>query len=342
MKQLLLFFSVLVFLTACADEKIIDETNDTWRVLAATDSPKLLVVEFPSGKIIDEGVYLAANGTALSSQPRVMADFGGLIFLVKPDDFHIEVIEKNTYISKYILDFGADRKPLNIAFAPNATSAYVIFEQDSIVDVIDLTVMQVARQIALNGVASSIALNGNQVLVTCPELNKIAVIDTRNNELTKEIDVPDVPVLVTYTKDGLRVVVVSAGYGKSDATIEQTEAYVSLLDAVTYDEIAKQPLGVGVVNPKEQLPLSLATASRLYAYIGTQKYLLQFNTRTAALPARLQDGKFVSVVYNDRRSEMIFIRDDGQLRQIITYLPEEKKYNLNQPLPEGVKIILPL
>ena len=344
MRLLVLFVTALLFLVACDDEKVIDETKDTWRVLATSNipSPRLLVMELPSGKILDDGVYEKANGNALSSLPRVMADFGGFIFLIKPDDAQIEVIDKNTYLSKYKIDFDAGRRPLHIAFAPNATAAYVIFEQDSIVDVIDLTVMQVARQITLNGIASSIALKGNQVLVTCPEINKLAVIDTRNNELTNEVNVPDVPLLVTYTKDGLRIVVVSAGKGKLDTLTEQTDAYVTLLDANTYDEIAKQPLGVGVVNPKEQLPLTLSTASRLYAYIGTQKYLLQFNTRTATLPARLQDGKFISSVYNDRREEMIFIRDDGVKRQILTYLPEEKKYNLNQALPEGVLNILPL
>lgn len=332
-------------LFACSDENVINDTSNTWSVLAASNSPdnRLLTIEFPSGKVTNNDVYGSANANKLSSIPRVMSEFGGFIFLVKPADFQIEVIDSKTYVSKYLIDFKSEnKKPLSIAFAPNATAAYVIFEQDSTVDIIDLTVMKVARSITLNGIASSIALSGNQVFVTCPEINKLAVIDTRDNKLKDEIDVPEYPVLVALTYDDLNIVVVSAGSGKFDTDSVTTDAYVSLLDINTKAEISHQPLGIGIVNPKEQIPLALATAQRLYAFIGTNEYLLQFNTRTGTVPARLKNGKFVSVLFNERRDEMIFLRDDGGSKTMLTYDAENKKNILEIQLPEGVVNVLPL
>jgi len=156
--------------------------------------------------------------------------------------------------------------------------------------------------------------------------------------MTEEIFGPILPIM---TYDELDIVVVSAGAGKFDTTQEKTNAFVTLLDNGTKQEIVRQPLGIGVVNPKEQVPLAIATAERLYAFIGTQEYLLQFNTRTGASPARLLNGKHISVLFNDRRSEMIFLRDDGTSLQILTYNPEDKKYNLDIKLPDGVVNILP-
>ena len=344
MKYSFLIFLFVLLLPACDDEKIIDDTRDGWTALAVVKGaePKLIVIEYPSGEIINANAYAAANERQISSAPRFMASFGGFVFLLKPDDYEIEVIDNKTYISKERISFITEKKkPLGIAFAPNATAAYVIFERDSAIEVIDLTVMKVARIINLHNVASSIFLSGNQIFVTCPKINKVAVVDTRDNELKEEIAVPEVPVLVTYTNDGLKVVVVSAGQGKYESEEEKTDAYVTLLDADSKDEIKRQPLGIGIVKPKEQVPYALATAERLYAFIGTQEFLLQFNTRTAAVPARLQNGKFVSLLFNDRRSEMLFIRDDGDSRQLITYNPEDKKEILNIKLPDGVMSLLP-
>jgi hypothetical protein len=344
MKYLSLLFFIALFFVACDDEKIIDDTSDGWTALAAVQQPgpKLMLIEYPSGKIINADAYAAANERQISSAPRQMVNFGGFIFLLKPADFEIEVIDNKTYISKEKISFASDgKKPLAIAFAPNATAAYVIFRNDSTVDILDLTVMQVARTLKLPATASSISLNGNQIFVACPDINKVVVVDTRDNELKEEVNVPEVPVLLTHTNDGLKVVVVSAGKGKYNEEDEKTDAYVSLLDAGTKKEIKRQPLGIGIVKPKEQIPYALAAAGRLYAFIGTQEYLLQFNTRTAAVPARIKNGKFVSVLFNDRRAEMLFIRDDGTSRQLITYNPEDKKTILDIKLPEGVISLLP-
>lgn len=345
MKIIFLFILLSFLFFACSDEQVIDDTSDTWSVLAASNVPSanLMKIEFPSGTVSGLNLYESANKTKLSSVPRLIVDFGGYFFLLKPDDFQIEVIDNKTYISKHIISFSAEnKKPLSIAFAPNATAAYLIFENDTTVAIIDLTVMQVAREINLPGVASSVALSGNQVYVTCPEINKLLVIDTRDNKVKQKIDMPEYPQLVAMTFDGMNIVIVSSGAGKNETTTEKTDAYVTLLDAGTKKEISRQALGVGVVNPKEQVPLTLATAERLYAYIGTKEYLLQFNTRTGAPPARLLNGKYISVLFNDRRNEMIFLRDNGTSLQMLTYNPEDKKYNLDIKLPDGVVNILPI
>ncbi len=345
MKYIYLFFVFVLLFVACDDEKIIDDTNDNWTALAigTKGQPKLSVIEVPTGKIINEDAYGGANKKQLSSAPRLMASFGGSIFLIMPDDNKIEIINAKTFETKHTLDFSAEKKkPIAIAFAPNATTAYLIFEKDSSLGVLDLTVMKVVHSIKLDSPPSSISLSGNQIFVSCTNINKVLVIDTRDNKIKNEISVPEKPVLLSHTKDGLKVVVVSAGNGKLNKNEEKTNAYICLLDARTKKEIARKPLGIGIVKPIEQEPYSLATAGRLYAFIGTQSYLLRFNTRTATPPARLKNGKFVSMLYNDKSSEMIFIRDDAGSRQLIIYNPQTKKIGAEMKLPVGITNLLPL
>jgi len=329
---------------SCSDDKIIDDTNDNWFVIASTESPypELLKIEYPSGNVVETNLYEEANGKKLTSAPEIIYEFGGLLFLLQPDDYKITVLDKRTYIESAVIDFSSEsKKPLAVAFA-NATTSYVIFKGDSIVEAVDLTVMKPARTIELPGIASSIAVAVNQIYVACPELNIIQVIDTRDNQLTETIDVPEYPTLVTFTYDGLNAVVVSSGLGKYDSTEEKTEAYVSFIDRGTHTEIARQPLGIGIVDPKEQIPNAVATPSRLYAYIGTQEYFLRFNTRTAGSVARVANGNYSSVIYNAKRDEMILIKVDGTGKRLITTSPEQYEELLDIQLPAGVISILPI
>ena len=333
-------------ITSCSDERIIDESDKSWKALVAVsqNTSKLQLIEYPAGNIINDDVYFQANGERLTSAPELIAEFGRMLFLLQRDEYKITVLNSDTYIKTSEISYANEsRKPTGIAFPQHGTSAYVIFEQDSMVSFIDLTVMKHSGYINLNKICRSIASAANQVYVAHPYDNIISVIETNTNSKVAEIPVPEYPVLVGFTDDALRVVCVSAGKGKfgDDTTITRTNANVSLIDVSTRKITATQPLGLGIVKPVEQAPLSLAITSKIYSYIGTQNYLLRFNTKTAGSVSRINNAYTESVIYNFKRDEILIIIKENNIRKLILSSAQSFSESMTKTLPDGFICLIP-
>jgi YVTN family beta-propeller protein len=343
MKLFVYFISCLVILSSCSDERVINDYNDSWKAIVAIDNgaPKLQIIEYPSGAIANDDVYFEANGERLSSAPEQIAEYGGFIFLVQKKEKKITIISSSDYKKTEELDFSAENKvPSGIAF--HLTSAYVLFENDSLVTPIDLTVFKKVTSINTGYVNGQIAADGNQVFITNPLDNKVSVIDTRVNDKVADVSVPDYPCLVAFDRYG-KAVVVTAGKGKfnNDTATKKTEAYIMLIDTVTRTVTGKQPLGVGIVKPTEQLPFSITVASKLYSFICTQQFLLRYNTRTGLSVVRLDNGNFESAIYNSKRDELVIIKKDGVGRKLIVSPSQSYAPIFTKALPDGFICLLP-
>lgn len=341
MKYLVYIFSLILFVS-CSDERIISDVNLSWKALVVVDypNPELIEIEYPSAKIVGTDLFQKANGKILSSVPNMIASFGNFYFLLQNQEYKINVLDKNFAIVSEI-EFDLERKPIGIAF-PNSTSAYVIFENDSLVSVIDLTIFKEALQIQMTSAASSIASSGSKVYVTEPLVNSVSVIDTRTNKVEKVIKTPEYPLFVSTTNDGRQAVVVSAGSGKFDTSKIASDAYISLINYESDELTVSQPLGIGIVNPKEQIPSSLANTGRNYSYISTQNHLLRFNSRTGGAVARVLNGNYESVIYNFKRDEVILVKDETGTKRIQTSKAEDLNINFQTNLPAGFVLIIPL
>lgn len=341
MKYIIYIFSIILFVS-CSDERIISDVNLSWNALIVLDypNPELIEIEYPSGNILKTNLFDKANGKSLESTPNMIASFGNFYFLMLKEDYKIFVLDKS-YTIVSAIEFDFERKPIGITF-PNSTSAYVIFDNDSVVSVIDLTVFKEVLQIDITSIASSIACSGSKIYITEPLLNSVSVIDTRTNKVEKVIKVPEYPLFVATTNDGRQAVIVSAGNGKFDSTSLAGDANISLISYDTDELTVSQPLGIGIVNPKEQIPTALANTGRNYSYITTQNHLLRFNSRTGGAVARVLNGKFESVIYNFKRDEIILIKDEGGTKRILTSKAEDLNINLQANLPNGFVLFFPL
>lgn len=336
---------ILLALSAmsCGDEKIINNSQDNWKVLIAlkNPSPVLALYEYPSGKILSQDVYKEFNGESLTFIPEKMAEYANSIFLLFNEGKKIISLDAKSYKKLAELDFNSSNKsPLNMCFA-NSTTAYIIYQNDSIVDVFDLTVFKITRSINIKKITTAIGCIGNQIVIANGPDNSVTIMDTRDNSIRGSLAVEPYPCLIDFTADGLKAVVISAGNGKFDSTVK-SNAVAQTIDYNLIQPMEKIDLGLGIVKPIDQIPQSMAHNAKIYCFIGTQQYLLRYNTRTGTQISRIDIGNYLSVVYNYKRDEMLYVKQIGSLLHLITADPVTSGTKATYTLPSGYIALLPI
>jgi YVTN family beta-propeller protein len=343
------FLSVLIllcfflFLSCSQEERVIDQSNPNWKTLISTadvnNSVKL--IEQPTGKIIQEDIFLEANGELLGSKVKKMTEFQKKIFLFLPEIYKIEIVDKDNFKRLSTLDFSSEKKsPTGICFA-NATTAYIAFGNDSTVDVLDLTNFKIARTIKVGIEPFSIVNSGNQIFVANKLDNTLSVIDSRTNEVTHTINVPQVPLFLDVSTDGARVVLISSGTGKYDAAETKSPAYITLIDVATKQILKSKELGRTGINPIEQIPTALASTVSNSGFVTTNEFLIRINTLNGDEITNLGKGNHLTLSYNYKRDELIIIRQTTKGIEGITANSLTGKQIQKLFIPENFIAILP-
>ncbi len=306
----LILLSLFLIYSCSQEERIIDQSNPNWKTLIATSgvNNSIKLVEQPTGKILKEDIFFEANGEFLSGVAKKMTEFQKKIFLFLPDEYKIEIVDKDSFKKLSTLDFSPERKlPAGICFA-NATTAYITFGNDSTVDVLDLTNFRVARTIKVGKEPVSIVNSGNQIFVANKLDNTVSVIDSRTNEVNHTINVPQVPLFLDVSPDGARVVLISAGTGKYDAAETKSPAIISIIDVATKQILKSRELGRTGINAIEQIPYALASTIGNSGFVATQEYLIRINTLNGDEITNMGKGNHKALAYNYKRDELIIIR----------------------------------
>lgn len=185
--------SFLVILFSCSDEKLITEISPNKHILVAIhkgNTSKLTRLTFPDGQIIDDDVFLKANNKPITSNKiTYLATYLQNIYVIIPDDYKIMVLDRTTFklIAEY--NFEAEKLlPRKIVFA-NATEGYLIFDNTNFVYLIDTYYNKIARKIELEGNPSDILAVGNQVYITLPLQNILAILDTRTHKVELSLQI---------------------------------------------------------------------------------------------------------------------------------------------------------
>lgn len=328
---------------SCANEKIVENTQDSWKVLISIKNPTpvLALYEYPSGKVLSQDVYLENNGSSLSSVPEKMAEYANAIFLIFTDGKKIVSLNSKSFKTNGELDFsGTNKSPISMCFA-NATTAYIIYKNDSIVDVLDLTVFKISRSVNIGKITTAIACYGNRIAIVNGPSNTVTIMATNDNSVIGSINVEPYPCLVDFTADGAKAVVISAGNGKFDSTAK-SNAVAQTIDYNLMQPLEKIDLGIGIVKSIEQIPQSMATNAKIYCFVGTQQYLLRYITRTGNQISRIDNGNYLSVIYNFKREEMIYVKQTGTTFQLKTSDPSTSEIKATYTLPSGYVALLPL
>lgn len=201
----------------CPSDELINSTTTQWQLLAViADGARSRLARYamPSGSLLQEDVYAAANGQMLDGTVERIEQFRSMLFLLQPDRQRIEVLDASSFRQIARIET-APHTPRAICFA-NGTTAYIA-NDDSTVGVVDLTVFRVVRNLTVGKVPASIAAMGNQVAVCNREDATVSIIDTRTNALTTTVPMPPMPAfIVGGTDPATSFCIVSLGAGKLD------------------------------------------------------------------------------------------------------------------------------
>ncbi|MFP4529206.1 MAG: YncE family protein, partial [Candidatus Kapaibacterium sp.] len=276
----LLAMAAALVLTACSsEEKVIDNSDTDWQLLAATQDSKVVRIKMPSLEVANPDVMATILGGPAPGNISKITEFRSNLYFLIPSARQIVIADKYDFSHVATIDFSAeDLEPTDICF-PNATAAYVSHGNAASVSLVDITTFEVARVIAVGNDPRGITGAGNQVYVCNQADNSVSVIDTRTNEVAATILVSPYPTYVQANNAKSEMVVVSLGYGKLDETQQKSAAIVTFIDITTREKLAETALGFGGIDPVEQHPYGLAVSPKDWAFIPTDDYLLRIDAR---------------------------------------------------------------
>ncbi|MES2764798.1 MAG: YncE family protein [Bacteroidota bacterium] len=346
LKNICLCISAAAIFSSCKpEERVIGTTETSWQLLAASETPAALkIIEHPGSKIIQDDAYFSANQQEFPAVTKIV-EYKGALYLLKKDSAQIEVVDNKTFKKVGGIDLGANSgSALDITFA-NATTAYVIHANSSMVSVIDITTNTVARTIAVGRVPVAIAAVGNQVYVANQDDNTVSVIDTRTNIVEATLPVHTAPMALQGHPEQNEMLVLSLGGGKLLKEGEaKSPARLTFIDAATRQtissvsvfEVAKDSL-IGV-----PIGFALAQSAYPYAFVAFKKSLIRVDARRHNSAKVIQRTIPASgIVYNFKRNELFISNRDAASTQVTTADPVSGDKRSTFTLPFSANYLLP-
>ncbi|MBM2814902.1 MAG: beta-propeller repeat protein [Ignavibacteria bacterium] len=313
-----IFFTILVLiLISCTqDEKIIDNSKETWNILIATDNTQLKILEMPSGKLSGEDIYFANNGEMLPGKVETIKEFRDTIYLIIPSAYKIIVVDSKKFKKITVIDFSTEGKiPSDICF-PNATDGYVCHGNDSTVTLIDLTNFIKARVIKTGRNPISIACCGNKIFTANRGDNTVSIIDSRIPDVVATLPVADNPAF-SACNNGWNAAIISLGAGKDGDLKPKSEAKITFIDLVKFTIISSLDIGFGALKAIDQVPSGLAITPDNIGFIPTNNAFFRLDTRLQERMQMLSYTKILMINYNYKRNELLLVRTDGEGYQVV-------------------------
>ncbi|MBI5326072.1 MAG: hypothetical protein HZB41_12505 [Ignavibacteriae bacterium] len=345
-KLILLLFVITFFLVSCrTEEKVINNYTEIWNVLAATDSdtPSLMLVELPEGKIINNDVFLSANGEQLSGKVTKMVLYRDKIYLLIPSKYKIEVINKLNYQHIATIDFtSTQREPSDICF-PNATSAYVAHGNDTVVSLVDISdsVFKVARTIKVGIHPVAIANSGMRIYVANQKSNTISVIDGIHNIVEKVIPVHTAPGYIGMNSDRTKALVLSLGGGKIDSSAK-TAAKITVINKEDNSIIRTVEIGSETYKSINQVPSGIVITDYDRAYILCQDNIFTMDVNFGESVIESITGTYNNPFFDLTRLQLILLKNNNPGKELYVINPDNEAVKNNYTFSTDVICILPL
>lgn len=343
MKKIFLLLLVASFvLLSCRDEeRLIDNTKLTWNFLATTDvdTPSLMLVELPDGTVLNNDLFLSANGEQLSGKVTKMVEFRNQIYLLIPSKFKIEVINDTNFKRIATIDFSlTGKEPTDICFA-NATDAYVTHGNDTSVSLVDLTVFRVARSIKVGVHPVAITCAGNQIFVANQLSNTVSLI--RNRVVIADINVQTAPSFIDVNSDGSKVVVLSLGSGKIDSD-SKSPAKASIINVSDHTIFKTADIGFDAYPAIDQIPNGIVISDLDRAYILCQENVLNMDANFGDNPYLTIIGKFKSPFFDFMRNQLILLKYNNPGFELYVIDPNDETVKIVYSFSTNVNCVLPL
>ncbi|MFC2130246.1 YncE family protein [Bacteroidota bacterium] len=308
---IVLAISIIILLSGCDDEKIVGDVivNQKFLIAVESDSPKLILYDKNDG-ILSHDIYFEKNGKTLPANISKITEYGGMLFLLMPSDYKIEVIDKETFVSKKTFDFTDDLlEPTDICFA-NATDAYVCHGNDSVLTLLDIYNLEPARVISVGKNPVSIACAGNQIFVTNQTDNTVSIVDSRTHTQEAVINVTTAPSLAAVSDDFEKALIISLGKGKLTDSQPKTAAKATFIDVKTRKITSSNELGTLKTDPVQQYPVKLVITNNDWAYIQTKTLMLRLDAKRESGINTIYDKYYKDIIYYKLKNQLIIIDDE--------------------------------
>lgn len=293
-----LISAIAIVLFSCTpEEPFIDSFDDRWRLVTSDRLGSVLVVDVP-----DQESRVTVWSDSTDSANHVLRRFRDQVFLLHSTRPWIVVLDADTLRAIDTIALSSD-PGASIAFA-NATTAFVTVPSKGVVDVVDLTVNSVARTITMPSRPMNIDANGNQLCVTLPDSNAVAIIDSRTLKVEAVLPTAFVPWFVASDPSSAQFCIVSVGQGKITPGTP-TSATIQFLNATTRTLTTPLDLTPRGSTAIKVIPTGLVISATQQAFVASNVALLRISTRTRNRVTTMQPEGMSALTYNDARAELV-------------------------------------
>ena len=334
MKHISLISSIiLLLLSSCApEENVVTPNQDVWTLFTIPINENAIYSEKVSGSTLSDRKKIFESTSTI----RKVYVYRDQIYVLNPELYSITILNRSNYAVVNAIDFSQQqKKPISMAFG-NATTAYVIFEKDSIVMLYDILNKKTASIIKVGKNTVDIMTgNGdrqNQLFVANMESNTISHIDTRTNRVEKEYAVLTAPKFLSNDPTGAKLVFVSEGAGKSSIGGDRGTSGIGFIDIDKKIMLAQMSISTRDADSAEAIPAGLVVSANEWAFIPFSNGLVRVDTREYKTYTTISRNIYTGIMYNERRKEILALKgnevhvlndNSGLVQRVLQY---------NQPL----------
>ena len=309
----ILFAVLAVMLIACADEKLIDESNSNQKLLVASfdgANSHVMNSDLKSEMVESNDLYNQANGSFIAHSPVTrLQSYLNYIFAFVPDENKIVVFNKNTLKSVSQIDFSNEGlRPMKLAFA-NATDAYLICENYNKLILLDIYYFKKAREIDLPTFANDILTLGNKIYITLPLENQIAIVDSRSHAITSTIAIDNRPYIFALTSSANNLIVLSAGAGKipQDPMESLSAPSVTNIDLASSSVAGTDPLVVPAYDIVNKYLKEFVITNNDWGFFSLDSMLVKIDARDITFSISLYNAILSNFSQNYLANEMFVL-----------------------------------
>ena len=323
----ILFFLFLFLVVSCSEDSSVNNSDIELRKMLAFKSSgdEILVIDLKSGNTIENIDLALKSGMKLNGNVSKIYHFSGKFYLMMPEDKKIIVLNKADRSLHGVIELtGFPKKPDDMTFAPNGTTAYVNFEDDSVVSVIDITVNQSAKTVKFNSVISDVLCNGNVLYAAGLTSDELYAVSTTDNSLIKTVKTPARPYLLEFTNKNNELYVISAGIGKHTLEDGLSPANVTFYKPETLEKVKTFELAIPQLPAQDLVPFDVVNTVNDWSFVITQNYIVRFDASNRGRTRFFFQGKFEYQFYDITKDMVYFYTraEGGKIYKTTPYSPD--------------------
>ena len=323
----IVFFLLLFLVTSCSEDSSVNNSDIELRKILASKSSgaEISVIDLKTGNSIENIDLASQAGMGLQGNVSKIYHFGGKFYLMMPEDKKIIVLNKSDRSLAGVVDLEEfPKNPDDMTFAPNGTTAYVNFEDYSVVSVIDITVNQPAKTIEYNSVISDVLCNGNVLYAAGLTSDELYAVSTTDLSPVKTVKTPARPYLLEFTNKNNELYVISAGIGKHTLEDGLSPANVTFYKPETLEEVKTFELAIPQLSAQELVPFDVINTVNDWSFVITQNYIVRFDASNRGRTGFFLQGKFDYQFYDITKDKVYFYTrsDGGRIYKTTPYSPE--------------------